>query len=274
MRIRLDLEPETGEVILPLHYNHMVQAFIYRYIDSELATWLHDHGFAEYGRPFKLFTFSRLMGKFRRSADHLIFNGQVSLYVASPLRNFVESLAENLVRTSSMALGDSHLRLSAIAVEMPPQVSDRLAVRTLSPITVYSTVQRGDGRKLTYYYSPWEQQFGQQIETNLKKKYQIIEGLPPDPRWNLNLTPLRVDKHDQCIVLYKETVIKGWTGTYLLQGAPQLIDVALQAGLGSKNSQGFGMVEILSDALPARRETDRLNGSSPSQRRDQEAETC
>jgi CRISPR-associated endoribonuclease Cas6 len=245
LRIKLELEPETGEVIVPLHYNHMVQACIYRHIDPDLAAWLHDRGYVDSGRPFKLFTFSRLMGNFRRVGDHLIFRGQLSLFVGSPLHNFVESLAQNLVRSGRLYLGDSHVRLSAVTVEMPPNLSDQLKVRALSPITVYSTLERGDGRKLTYYYSPWEEQFNQQIETNLKKKYQIIEGIPPDPCWRLSLTPIRVGKQDQVIVVYKGTVIKGWTGIYLLQGSPQLMDVALQAGVGSKNSQGFGMVEAL-----------------------------
>ncbi len=248
MRIRLELEPENGEVVVPVHYNYMVQGLIYRYIDPDLATWLHEQGFSAKGRPFKLFTFSRLFGAFRRAGDRLVYRGPLGLYIGSPIANFVESLAQNLVRVGSVPLGDGYLRLSSISVEMPPDVSEVLKVRALSPITVYSTVPMPDGRKLTYYYSPWEQPFSQQIATNLMKKYELIEGRLPDPAWTFEVKPWKVYKHNQVIVKYKGTVIKGWTGTYWLQGAPQLLEVALQTGLGSKNSQGFGMIEPVSDS--------------------------
>jgi len=45
-------------------------------------------------------------------------------------------------------------------------------------------------------------------------------------------------------VKYKGTVIKGWMGIYRLKGAVSLLKMALDAGLGAKNSQGFGCVEI------------------------------
>jgi len=39
--------------------------------------------------------------------------------------------------------------------------------------------------------------------------------------------------------------IKAWLGTYQIHGKPELISLAYDTGLGSKNSQGFGMFEIL-----------------------------
>lgn len=39
--------------------------------------------------------------------------------------------------------------------------------------------------------------------------------------------------------------IKAWLGIYRLQGEPELISLAYDTGFGSKNSQGFGMFEIL-----------------------------
>ncbi|GAI77595.1 unnamed protein product [marine sediment metagenome] len=42
------------------------------------------------------------------------------------------------------------------------------------------------------------------------------------------------------------TPIKAWLGTYQIHGKPELISLAYDTGLGSKNSQGFGMMfEIL-----------------------------
>ncbi|MDN5332516.1 MAG: CRISPR-associated endoribonuclease Cas6 [Tepidanaerobacteraceae bacterium] len=48
-----------------------------------------------------------------------------------------------------------------------------------------------------------------------------------------------------CKVIYKDVIIKGWMGVYILKGDPVLLKIAYDAGLGSKNSQGFGCFEIL-----------------------------
>ncbi len=44
------------------------------------------------------------------------------------------------------------------------------------------------------------------------------------------------------IIKYKGTVIKAWDAHLLLTGEPEILKLALGAGLGAKNSQGFGMV--------------------------------
>jgi CRISPR-associated endoribonuclease Cas6 len=41
---------------------------------------------------------------------------------------------------------------------------------------------------------------------------------------------------------YKGTWIEGWVGRFLLEGPSELLRLALEAGLGAKNSQGFGYV--------------------------------
>ncbi|RKX92249.1 MAG: CRISPR-associated endoribonuclease Cas6, partial [Spirochaetes bacterium] len=41
------------------------------------------------------------------------------------------------------------------------------------------------------------------------------------------------------------TIIKGWTGTFVLNGNRKILKLAYYTGLGSKNSQGFGMFEVV-----------------------------
>jgi len=40
-------------------------------------------------------------------------------------------------------------------------------------------------------------------------------------------------------------LIKGWKGRYILEGDPQLIRFGYDAGLGSRNSQGYGIFEVM-----------------------------
>ena len=44
---------------------------------------------------------------------------------------------------------------------------------------------------------------------------------------------------------YQGNYITAWYGKYLISGKRKYLDFLYQAGLGSKNSQGFGMFEII-----------------------------
>jgi CRISPR-associated endoribonuclease Cas6 len=54
-----------------------------------------------------------------------------------------------------------------------------------------------------------------------------------------------VGKQDLRVLEYRGTVIKGWTGLYELDLPEPFFLLAYDSGLGSKNSQGFGMVEVV-----------------------------
>lgn len=43
---------------------------------------------------------------------------------------------------------------------------------------------------------------------------------------------------------YKGTWIEAWAGRFRLEGPEPLLWLALHAGLGAKNSQGFGYVDV------------------------------
>jgi len=47
------------------------------------------------------------------------------------------------------------------------------------------------------------------------------------------------------IVKYKDFYVKGYTCRLELEGPRELLQLALDAGIGSKNSQGFGCVELV-----------------------------
>ncbi len=66
--------------------------------------------------------------------------------------------------------------LSSVQVEAVPEYKEKIYVKTLSPITVYSTLNTSDGRKKTYYYSPFEREFEELVIKNLQTKLRIWQG--------------------------------------------------------------------------------------------------
>ena len=225
---------------LRLNYNHLVQAAIYRNVSPELARFLHDRGFLYGKRAFKLFTFSRLLGPYRVRGGRIFFDGEVSLYVSSCVERFVKEIANSMVKRGFLLLGDSKWEVIGLEFPKRPEISNEVRIRTLSPMTVYSTLTTPDLRKKTYYYSPYEKEFHKLIDLNAKKKHFILHNR--NIKSSLTVRPLRAR---EVVLMYKETVVKGWLGLFTLKGPKTLIRTVYDVGLGSKNPQGFGMFEVL-----------------------------
>lgn len=244
MRLRLTFrDPERGRVVLPTDYNHLIQAAIYNNISRELADFLHDRGYLFGKRRFKMFTFSRLEGYYRLNRDkkQFIFEGDITLHISSPIEKFVQDLATTIVKRGFIFLGQNMLKVADLAFPAKPALKNRmLRIRMLSPLTVYSTLMTPDGKKKTYYFSPYEKEFSALINSNLKKKHFLISG--KNIKSDIQVKPLRVK---EAIILYKGTVVRGWMGYFLLSGPKSIIMTAYETGLGAKNSQGFGMFEVV-----------------------------
>lgn len=246
MRIKLTFNADQ-KIIIPVQYNYLVQAMIYSNISRELSDFLHDQGFIINGRQFKLFTFSRLMGRFKMKGNIIEFTPPINLIVASPVERFLRELAEGMLRNDNLALYGQRLMLSSVAVYNGYEDVDfdeEVTIKMLSPVVAYNTVKKGISSH-TVYFSPWDEWFSELIRMNLERKYQLIYGQKLEGS-DIRIETLGPKDDRYCKVLqYKDTVIKGWNGIYRLRGDRRLIKVAYEAGLGSKNSQGFGCFEVI-----------------------------
>lgn len=240
MRILVRLTSSSRHVFLPYSYPEFVQALIYKFLPENRAGQLHEEGFPYEKRRFKLFTYSRLQGKLERREPKkgLYFFPPVEFKVGSPVDWILQGLAEGLLKEGVIQLGQSEMQVDSIAVETPKNFSDSVKIKMLSPVTVYSTFHKPDGKKLTHYYTPFDAEFSELITRNLQKKYEVLYKKKCEE--TLRITPLFRHNRER-ILTYKKTIIKAWDGSYQLEGNPELIHISYQTGLGSKNSQGFGM---------------------------------
>ncbi len=250
MRIVLELLPTRERLSLPLQYNSEVQGLIYKNLDRALAAWVHDRGTPLGRRQFRFFTFSRLLGRYRIIEDLIEFTGPVRLRIGSVHEELLESLALHLLREPLVRLGKEECAVRAIEVEPLPKIARPMLVRAISPITVYRTLYTAEGKRKTYYFSPFEREWEELLLANLWRKGRALgwgktrlAGLE-----GAHIRPFKVGKKDLRIMEYRGTVIKGWTGVYELDLPAPLFLLAYDAGLGSKNSQGFGMVEVIDAA--------------------------
>lgn len=251
MRLKVTTSPNSLKMALPVHYNSLVQGLLYNNLDELLAQWLHEKGHTYELRRFKLFTFSRLFGRNRVGNGKITFDGPVHFYVSSVDSEVLGSLAEHLLGKPAVHLNGVDCRVKEISVEPAPQISfgQPILIKTLSPITTYSTLSTPDGHRKTYYYSPHEDEWSDHIVSNLKRKAKALEWAA-DVEEDLKdswVRPRRVRVQDQKILKFKGTVIKGWTGLYEVNLPEPYFRLAYDAGLGAKNSQGFGMVGVVNE---------------------------
>jgi len=244
MRITLELGYES-KLSLPIHYNYLVQGFLYGNITDELGAFLHNEGFVYGKRRFKMFTFSRLRGEYELRGDRIEFRSPpVWLTISSPYGRFIEEFANTLLRREELELGGHKIHVGSIRVHPEVEIGAEMMVKTLSPVVVYSTLQTKEGKKKTYYYSPYEAEFEDLVDKNLRKKYEAFFGKEVRAR---KLKMEMIKRPGEKIVKYRGTIIKGWMGKFVLKGNKKLLKLGYECGIGSKNSQGFGMVEVVDD---------------------------
>jgi CRISPR-associated endoribonuclease Cas6 len=105
-----------------------------------------------------------------------------------------------------------------------------------------------DGTPYTVYYSPFEKEFQEQLQNNLVKKFRLIFPKEPLPEHNVEFKPIGKPRLQVALFNAEDTrPIKGWWGNFQLEGPKELLSVGIDAGLGAKNSAGWGCVTPIKD---------------------------
>lgn len=249
MKLVLKLEC-SNRIELPLQYNHIVQAFIYNNIDKDLAIFLHDEGYILNNRTFKLFTFSKIFGDYTIDKENkkIYFTSPIEVIIKTPLERFANSLLNSIILKSELILGENNLKLLEYQIindSLDMNLDDKtktnitINVKTLSPITIYSTLKTSDNKNYTCYFLPGDPKFDELLNSNLEKKSKLLKID--------NYSDLKILKHRGKVrmLIYKGFYIKAYDGILTINGDYRMLDIALSCGLGSKNSQGFGAIDLI-----------------------------
>jgi len=170
MRLQLILNSDS-QIKLPKSYNHILQGFIYSLFEPIFRRFLHNEAFQFQKRKFKLFCFSRIFAEFKNRKDCFEFKPPINIFISSPKTELLEKLAEGILTKNELIPGKNSVFIEEIKVCPPYDFKEKeIIIKMLSPLTIYSTLKKSDGRKKTYYYSPFEKEFNTLITQNLRKK--------------------------------------------------------------------------------------------------------
>lgn len=246
MRFRVSLQPERGKVSLPYNYSHALSSAIFSFLalgDATFSHFLHQEGFYDQDKVFKLFTFSPLLSKRRKATrEGLIMEGQLVWLVSSPKKEFVANLAQGILQQGFLLVLDQRLMVQQVEVLSQPVFDHSTAFKTLSPVVVSTGQMASNGSFRKKYLSPEEPQFNRILEENLKRKYRACYGKEPSGE-GISLKVLRPPRSK--LMDYKGIKVRGWFMHFTIEGDADLVRIGYAAGFGENNSAGFGMVEVL-----------------------------
>ena len=226
---------------LPINYHYIIQSIIFYALKqkTEYSEFLHDKGYADNKRTFKLFTFSLLKGPYQIRGKKIIFTDEVRFEIRSIEPCMLKILKDVFEKNGITYLGQ-HYGNVQVYLENKEVDESEITVKMCSPVCVYSTGQES-GK--TYYYHPESEEFPRQINDNFKRKYEAYTGVAVKSDVVIEVKELH--PKDKYVTKYKGIYINGWLGTYVLKGERKYLNFLYQTGLGSKNSQGFGMFDIV-----------------------------
>ena len=169
----------------------------------------------------------------------LPFYSYVSFEVRSPEPLLIRLLADSIwnegITFGEKTFTDIQMELYDYTVE-----ESELIIRMKSPLTVYSTDLETNR---SYYYNPEEPEFYELVNDNFYRKYQAYYGVLPSSA--VKMEKVENSSTRKIVTRYKGSYINAWYGTFQLKGKRKYLDFLYQTGVGSKNSQGFGMFEII-----------------------------
>jgi CRISPR-associated endoribonuclease Cas6 len=272
MRIKLKLIPREAKCFIPLNYQHPLSAAIYKILSAAnivYANFLHQKGYLSIdGKPLKLFTFSFLSIPGVKLVNNTlgIFNfPTITLQISSPLiDDFIQNLVIGLFENQELVIGNRQTvgRFTIQTVESlaAPDLVSPVKFKCLSPFVV-STMKERDGRLQTHYFRPDDPELGEALCQSLVRKYETIYHQPPqNDRLTFELDADYVTRKGGShkvtkLITLKEnleeeaTQIKAIYCPFTFTGSIELMQVAWDAGMGSRCSQGFGMIDVVESPI-------------------------
>ena len=255
MRFKLNLSmTDRKQNVLPVNYQYELSAWIYKVInqsDPEFAAWLHDKGFCDNNKQFRLFTFSNFNVRHREiMGDRLIIKADpIELIISTLPEETIRHFVTGIFRDREFMLGDRissvGFKINSIEALPPPVFTDEMSFRSLSPIFVS---QRIEGRKQAKHLSPLDDGYVQLIINNLKEKLKVFTGVESQfDANNAELELLSPPKQKGIAIKTntpQATKLIGYHYNFKIRANAELLRIGYYTGFGEKGSQGFGCCEV------------------------------
>ena len=237
MQLKLYIDLDEN-LTLPINYSHILQGIIYHALqnDSNYQKLLHDNGLNE--TNLKFFTFSSLCGKHSISNKQITFYNKLFLEIRSIDDYFIFLLYEYFKSNGGITFGNKKFKVN-LKLENKIIRDNSINIKMNSPICV----SKKDENNKVIFLSPHDSDFEEYVNNNFYNKYMAYYNTSPFS--SINITSTFISHYDKVVTTLKGIFITGWKGEYILSGSSDYLTFLYNTGLGSRNSQGFGLFELL-----------------------------
>ncbi len=254
MRFALTLTTENVPSCIPINYQYPLSAVIYKIIssaDKEYAAFLHNTGYQVANKQFKLFTFSDLTTSFSIENKKMVLRqNEATLIVCFHLSQAAEKFIQGLFLNQQIEIAGSGCKTiftihSVMSLPVADLQGGEILVKPLSPLVVGRKNSRGNYD----YLAPDAPDYTSLLMNNLYEKYASLQEEITGKKLSLKI---EVENYGQPprsrLITIKagtaaETKIKGFMNFKLrLRGSPELLELAMNAGMGVYNALGMGCV--------------------------------
>ncbi|QEC69319.1 CRISPR-associated endoribonuclease Cas6 [Panacibacter ginsenosidivorans] len=267
MRFYLTLQATDSNSTITLNYQYPLSAAIYKIIqraDTAFSAFLHNTGYGLGHKNFKLFTFSDIDTPFKVIGDrmHMLSNTArvtICFYMPQAAEHFIRGL----FMQQQLEIADKKSKATFVVqqIESLPHyvVSDiettaikNVLIQPLSPLVAGRKNEKG----YYDYRSPLDADFTDCLLYNWLEKYKTVNDTYENTIQQIKeQTEIKVllfsQPPKQRLITIKqgtsdETRVRGYTKFRLQLTAPEdMLQLAMDAGLGLYNSQGMGCVGVI-----------------------------
>ena len=223
---------KIGDLVIKFDLNHNIFGFISSLIKEDFP-YLHD------SRDPKEFCFSHMILK-----NHKVIKGvgikvnseEACLVISSSRQDIIDSIKNNIFNQTINQIDNILFKVSSIKENNNFPNSNAFEFETVSPICInYKTADK----KYETYSSPKKDidMFISQLKKNMLRKSKLEEGI-------IHIDILTETIREKLIQV-KNQKIKCYHFKFMVVGDNELIKNSFYSGFGVKNSQGFGLTDIL-----------------------------
>ena len=193
------------------------------------------------GTPMKPFTFGVFLPhpEFKENTIHLK-STEITLNFSTYLTDLGIHFYNSLIRSKRMFFpyplaNSNEMTLTRVSLQKEKRIKSSEAVfKTLSPFLVRLHHKEDN---VDEYLTKMNGLFVPQIEENIRVMVDVLLGRKEQVEY------MPVILSDGIPIKHFGLILDGTTGIFKLTGHPEVLDFVYQVGIGSRRSEGFGMLE-------------------------------
>jgi len=243
MRLIIELKPESEQNLLSVDIQFLIPKlikFVFSKANQDEFAKFQTKPLSDY-LNFNL----KISPKPRVYNDTLIVGGNYKLFitVSSYSKEIIDLLNQGLLKMKHLLIQNHKFSIQNLEIVESQISTDTIKVIPMAPVLSGKTAEE---QKFPFYFKWNSPEFMTTIEENIKSEYNTVFNTIPEEGIKVKYDDNYLKFHQnisQIVVVGKRKQKAVWAPLYL-SGSKELIQFALDMGIGLNRDQGYGMLDV------------------------------